>query len=65
MPQLCGAAGIVGAYGSGMGNDPSHLQRLRKPATGSFVAVMDGSAPPIFFFAKKKQKQGTKDEGRR
>ena len=31
---------------------------LRKPATGSFVAEMDGApAPSIFSFAKEKQKR--------
>ncbi len=33
---------------------------LRKPATGSFIADMDGSTPPIFFFTKKKQKPRTR-----
>ncbi len=32
--------------------------RLRKPATGSFAAEMDSvPAPPIFSFAKEKQKK--------
>ena len=35
--------------------------RLRKPATGSFAAEMDGaSAPPIFSFTKEKQKKETR-----
>ena len=34
---------------------------LRKPATGSFAAEMDGaSAPSIFSFAKEKQKKETR-----
>ena len=35
--------------------------RLRKPATGSFAAEMDGAAlPSIFSFAKEKQKKETR-----
>ncbi len=34
---------------------------LRKPATGSFVADMDGSAPSIFFLRKRNKNRGRKD----
>ena len=35
--------------------------RLRKPAASSFAAEMDGAlAPPIFSFAKEKQKKETR-----
>ena len=37
--------------------------RLRKPATGSFVAEMDGTiTPSIFSFAKEKQKKKRGDQ---
>ena len=39
--------------------------RLRKPATGSFDAEMDGvSAPSIFSFMKEKQKKGNEVNAR-
>ena len=50
-----GAAVIVCGAQSGLGqNDPPHFGTLRKPATGSFFAVMDGAyCPSIFFFGKE------------
>ena len=50
-----GAAVIVCGAQSGVGqNDPPHFRTLRKPATGSFIAAMDGtSCPSIFFFGKE------------
>lgn len=34
--------------------EPDHFGTLRKPATGSFIAVMDGAyCPSIFFFGKE------------
>ena len=37
--------------------------RLRKPATGSFDAEMDGAlTPSIFSFAKEKQKKETREK---
>ena len=33
---------------------PPHFGTLRKPATGSFIAAMDGAfCPSIFFFGKE------------
>lgn len=54
-----GAAVIVcGAQSGVVQNEPDHFRTLRKPATGSFTADMDGArCPPIFFFGKE-TKQG-------
>ena len=50
-----GAAVIVCCAQSGVvQNEPEHFRTLRKPATGSFIAVMDGAyCPSIFFFGKE------------
>ena len=50
-----GAAVIACGAQSGLGqNDPPHFRTLRKPATGSFIAAMDGAfCPSIFFFGKE------------
>lgn len=50
-----GAAVIVCGAQSGLDHfDPDHFGTLRKPATGSFLAVMDGAyCPSIFFFGKE------------
>jgi hypothetical protein len=50
-----GTAVIVCGAQNGLGqNDPHHFGTLRKPATGSFIAVMDGACcPSIFFFGKE------------
>ena len=50
-----GAAVIAcGAQSGVVQNEPSHFGTLRKPATGSFLAVMDGAyCPSIFFFGKE------------
>ena len=50
-----GAAVIACGAQSGVGqNGPPHFGTLRKPATGSFIAVMDGAyCPSIFFFGKE------------
>ena len=50
-----GAAVIVCGAQSGLGqNDPPHFSTLRKPATDSFIAAMDGAfCPSIFFFGKE------------
>ena len=55
MPQLCGAAVIAcGAQSGVVQNEPDHFRTLRQPATGSFIAVMDGTCcPSIFFFGKE------------
>ena len=53
------AAVIVCAIGQIPSLQPTLFSnRLRKPATGSFAAEMDSvPAPPIFSFAKEKQKK--------
>ena len=50
-----GAAVIVCGAQSGLGHfDPPHFGTLRKPATGSVLAVIDGACcPSIFFFGKE------------
>ena len=50
-----GAAVIACGAQSGVAqNDPPHFRTLRKPATGSFIAVMDGAyCTSIFFFGKE------------
>ena len=50
-----GAGVIACGAQSGLGqNDPHHFGTLRKPATGSFTAAMDGACcPSIFFFGKE------------
>ena len=52
---LAGAAVIACGAQSGVGqNGPPHFGTLRKPAAGSFLAVMDGAyCPSIFFFGKE------------
>ena len=56
-----GAAVIVCGAQSGLGqNDPPHFGTLRKPATGSFLAVMDGACcPSIFFYSGKRNKNAS------
>lgn len=52
-----GAAVIACGAQSGVGqNGPPHFGTLRKPATGSFLAVMDGACCPSFFFFGKETK---------
>ena len=50
-----GAAVIAcGAQSGVVQNEPDHFRTLRKPATGSFITVMDGAyCPSIFFFGKE------------
>ena len=52
---------------SAWGGISTHIAAcLRKPATGSFAAEMDGrSCPSIFSFAKEKQKKAIRGEARR
>ena len=59
-----GAAVIVCAIGQIPSLQPALFSnRLRKPATGSFAAEMDGAAlPSIFSFAKEKQKKKERGE---
>ena len=42
-------------------NALSSANCLRKPATGSFIADMDGSTPSIFFLRKRNKTQERKD----
>ena len=64
-----GAAVIACGAQSGMvQNEPPHFGTLRKPATGSFLADMDGTyCPSIFFFGKETKtrvRKGTNDSFR-
>ena len=56
MPHFCGSAAIVHANGScfEIGNN---TVCLRKPATGSFVAVLDGSAVQVLFCKREPEKE--------
>ena len=56
-----GAAVIVcGAQSGVVQNEPPHYRTLRKPATGSFLAVMDGAyCPSIFFYSGKRNKNAS------
>ena len=57
-----GAAVIVCGVQSGVGqNDPHHFGTLRKPATGSFIADMDGTYCPSIFFSGKETKTRGRD----
>ena len=55
MPHFCGSAAIVHANGScfEIGNNTVYL---RKPATGSFVAVLDGAAVQVLFCEREPEK---------
>ena len=64
-----GAAVIAcGAQSGVVQNEPDHFRTLRKPATDSFIAVMDGAyRPSIFFFGKETKtrvRKGTNDSFR-
>ena len=61
-----GAAVIAcGAQSGVVQNEPDHFRTLRKHATDSFIAVMDGAyRPSIFFFGKEtktRARKGTND----
>ena len=52
-----GAAVIAcGAQSGVVQNDPDPFRPLRKPATGSFTAAMDGACCPSVFFVGKETK---------
>ena len=56
-----GAAVIAcGAQSGVVQNEPDHFRTLRKPATGSFLAVMDGAYFPSIFFFGKETKTGAR-----
>ena len=56
-----GAAVIAcGAQSGVVQNEPDHFRTLRKPATGSFIADMDGACcPSIFFYSGKRNKNAS------
>ena len=62
-----GVAVIVCGAQCGVGqNGPPHFGTLRKPATGSFLAVMDGACCPfIFFYSGKRNKNASLREAER
>lgn len=51
---------VCGAQSGVVQNEPPHFGTLRKPATGSFLADMDGACCPSIFFFGKETKTGVR-----